>query len=251
MAHRLLFIYRVGPSPDFITVDRRNCTGEQVDLMPQIFHRSTNTISRLSIFGALFLVLGLLWLGAAINRSSYVTEQNVARAQPVPFSHDHHVGGLGIDCRYCHTSVETAAFAGMPSTAICMNCHSQIWSTSEVLKPVRDSLSKPHADSLDAGAQSTRLRLLQSLDSYSKGVGCSSCHGAVDRMPLLWQAESLQMEWCLGCHRQPELHLRPREQVFNMNWRPAADQIARGRALMREYGVEGAAELTSCSTCHR
>jgi hypothetical protein len=108
--------------------------------MPQIFHRSTNTISRFSIFGVLFLSIGLLWVIAAINRSSYVTEQDVVREQPVPFSHDHHVGGLGIDCRYCHTSVETAAFAGIPATSICMNCHSQIWATSDVLKPVRDSL---------------------------------------------------------------------------------------------------------------
>ncbi len=219
--------------------------------MPQIFHRSTNTISRLSIFGALFVVLGLLWLGAAINRSSYVTEQNVARAQPVPFSHDHHVGGLGIDCRYCHTSVETAAFAGMPSTAICMNCHSQIWSTSEVLKPVRDSFQS------GTPIRWTRVHNLPDFAYFNhsihiqKGVGCSSCHGSVDRMPLLWQAESLQMEWCLGCHRRPELYLRPKEQVFNMNWQPAADQIARGRALMKDYGIAGVAELTSCSTCHR
>jgi hypothetical protein len=219
--------------------------------MPQIFHRSTNTISRLTIFGALFLVLGLLWLGAAINRSPYVTEQNVARAQPVPFSHDHHVGGLGIDCRYCHTSVETAAFAGMPSTAICMNCHSQIWSTSEVLKPVRDSFQS------GTPIRWTRVHNLPDFAYFNhsihiqKGVGCSSCHGSVDRMPLLWQAESLQMEWCLGCHRRPELYLRPKEQVFNMNWQPAADQIARGRALMKDYGIAGVAELTSCSTCHR
>jgi hypothetical protein len=219
--------------------------------MAQIFHRSTNTISRLSIFGALFLVLGLLWLLAAINRSSYVTEQYVARAQPVPFSHDHHVGGLGIDCRYCHTSVEVSSFAGIPATAVCMNCHSQIWSTSEVLAPVRESFRT------NTPIRWTRVHNLADFAYFNhsihvrKGVGCSTCHGPVDRMQLMWQAASLQMEWCLECHRQPERFLRPRDQVFNMNWQPDGDQIALGRQLMKEYNVKSTALLTSCSTCHR
>ena len=219
--------------------------------MAQIFHRSTNTISRLSIFGALFLVAGLLWLLAAINRSSYVTEQNVARAQPVPFSHDHHVGGLGIDCRYCHTSVEVSSFAGIPATAVCMNCHSQIWSTSEVLAPVRESFRT------NTPIRWTRVHNLADFAYFNhsihvrKGVGCSTCHGPVDRMQLMWQAASLQMEWCLECHRQPERFLRPREQVFNMNWQPDGDQIALGRQLIEQYNVKSTAVLTSCSTCHR
>ena len=219
--------------------------------MPQIFHRSTNTISRLSIFGVLFLLVALLWLVAAINRSSYVTDQNVTRAQPVPFSHDHHVGGLGIDCRYCHTSVEVAAFAGLPATAICMNCHSQIWSGSEVLKPVRDSFQS------GIPIRWTRVHNLQDFAYFDhsihvrKGVGCSTCHGPVDRMPLMWQAASLQMEWCLGCHREPERFLRARDQVFNMNWEPGTDQIVLGQKLMKEYNIKSVALLTSCSTCHR
>lgn len=219
--------------------------------MAQIFHRSTNTLSRLSIFGALFLVAGSLWLIAAINRSAYVTEQNVARAQPVPFSHDHHVGGLGIDCRYCHTSVETSSFAGVPATAICMNCHSQIWSTSEVLKPVRESFRT------GAPIRWTRVHNLADFVYFDhsihvrKGVGCSTCHGPVDQMPLMWQSASLQMEWCLDCHRQPERYIRPREQVFNMSWQPGADQSPRGSELMKQYNIRSAAALTSCSTCHR
>jgi Cytochrome c7 and related cytochrome c len=219
--------------------------------MAQIFHRSTNTLSRLSIFGALFLVIGLLWLIAAINRSSYVTEQNVTRAQPVPFSHDHHVGGLGIDCRYCHTSVEVSSFAGIPATAVCMNCHSQIWSTSEVLAPVRESFRA------NTPIRWTRVHNLADFAYFNhgihvrKGVGCSTCHGQVDQMQLMWQAASLQMEWCLDCHRAPERFLRPREEVFNMNWRPDTDQITLGRRLMKEYNVESPAALTSCSTCHR
>ena len=219
--------------------------------MPQIFHRSTNTISRLSIFGAVFLLLGLLWLIAAINRSSYVTDQDVAREQPVPFSHEHHVAGLGIDCRYCHTSVETSAFAGIPSTSICMNCHSQIWSASDVLRPVRDSFQN------GTPIRWTRIHNLPDFTYFNhaihvqKGVGCYTCHGPVDRMPLMRQEHSLQMEWCLGCHRQPEQFLRPREEVFNMSWQPAGEQITLGRKLMKEYNIKSATVLTSCSTCHR
>ena len=219
--------------------------------MPQIFHRSTNTISRFSIFGALFLFVGLLWLIAAVNRSAYVTEQGVAREQPVPFSHEHHVGGLGIDCRYCHTSVEMSAFAGIPATSICMNCHSQIWSASDVLKPVRDSFQN------GTPIRWTRVHNLPDFTYFNhaihvqKGVGCSTCHGPVDRMPLMRQEHSLQMEWCLGCHRQPEQFLRPREEIFNMSWQPSRDQFIRGQALSKEYGVRSVAMLTSCSTCHR
>jgi Cytochrome c7 and related cytochrome c len=219
--------------------------------MPQIFHRSTNTISRFSIFGVLFLLVGLLWLIAAINRSAYITEQDVVREQPVPFSHEHHVGGLGIDCRYCHTSVETSSFAGIPPTSTCMNCHSQIWSASDVLKPVRDSFQN------GTPIRWTRVHNLPDFVYFNheihvrKGVGCSTCHGPVDRMPLMRQEHSLQMEWCLGCHRQPEQFLRPQAEVFNMSWQPDSDQITRGRSLVKEYDIRSVALLTSCSTCHR
>src|SRR6202043_4212431 len=108
----------------------------------QIFHRSTNTISRATIYGAVFLVAALLWAVLELQRSPYITYAKVARPQPVPFSHQHHVGGLGIDCRYCHSTVEHSSFAGMPATKTCMNCHSQIWVGSDMLKPVRDSYKK-------------------------------------------------------------------------------------------------------------
>src|SRR5688572_1117602 len=107
--------------------------------MAQIFHPSTNTISRVSIFGFVFFIVAVLLLLGAIDRSFYVTEVGLAREQPIQFSHDHHVGGLGIDCRYCHTTVERSSFAGIPATEICMNCHSQIWATSDMLRPVRES----------------------------------------------------------------------------------------------------------------
>jgi ferredoxin len=216
--------------------------------MAQIFHRSTNTLSRVSIFGAVFLLAGLAWLLAAVQRSSYLTQVSVARQQPVPFSHEHHVRGLGLDCRYCHTSVDDSAFAGLPPTKTCMTCHSQIWSESPMLEPVRASLRT------GTSIQWTRVHDLPDFAGFdhsihlNKGVGCSACHGQVEQMPLMWQAASLQMEWCLDCHRAPEKYVRPRDQVFNMDWRPPADQLEQGRKLVKEYRIQ---RQTDCSICHR
>jgi hypothetical protein len=219
--------------------------------MPQIFHPSANTISRLTIFGAVFLVAVLAWVGAALNRSDYGTQVHMARVQPVQFSHEHHVSGLGLDCRYCHTSVEESSFAGLPPTQTCMNCHSQIWSNSPYLEPVRESwkTGKPIVW--------TRVHNLADFVYFNhsihvnKGVGCVTCHGRVDRMPLMWQEHSLLMEWCIECHRQPEQFLRPREDVFRMDWQPPSDQLALGRQLIKEYRIRSPAVLTSCDTCHR
>jgi hypothetical protein len=219
--------------------------------MSQIFHRSTNTISRFSLFGALFLIAASVWAVALVNRSDYVTEANVAREQPIQFSHAHHVGGIGIDCRYCHTSVEESAFAGIPSTRTCMTCHTQIWARSPMLEPVRASFRT--GDSL----RWTRVTDLPDFVYFNhgihvaKGVGCVTCHGRVDQMPLMFQYASLQMEWCLECHREPERFLRPREAVFRLDYEPPDDQLALGRRLADEYRVRSAAELTSCSVCHR
>jgi hypothetical protein len=218
--------------------------------MSQLFHRSTNTIARFTIFGSLVAVIGLSWAGVEISRSSYVTQVRVARMQPVPFSHEHHVAGLGIDCRYCHTSVEESRFAGIPPTHTCMSCHSQIWSDSPMLEPVRASYRTK---------QSLRWTRVHDLPDFvyfdhsihvKKGVGCDTCHGRVDRMPLMWREASLQMEWCLDCHRHPERYLRPRDQIFNADWQPpGGDQLALGRKLVEEYDV--AKKLDDCSICHR
>ena len=216
--------------------------------MPQIFHRSANTIARVSIFGAIFFVVGLLFLFAAINRSPWVTQAQVAREQPIQFSHERHVAGNGIDCRYCHTSVEDSPFAGIPPTKTCMNCHSQIFANSPFLEPVRESFRTGRS------LQWTRVNDLPDFVYFNhsihvhKGVGCTTCHGQVDRMPLMWQEQSLQMEWCLECHRNPERYLRPKGEVFNPAWEPPVDQLAAGRRLVAEYGAR---PRTSCSTCHR
>jgi hypothetical protein len=216
----------------------------------QIFHRSTNTLAKFSIFGALFLAGGALWLTLEVNRSPYVTQAGIAREQPVPFSHQHHVGGLGLDCRYCHTSVETSAVAGIPPTKTCMNCHSQIWADSPMLEPVRASFRS------NTSIEWTKVNDLPDFAYFNhaahvnKGVGCATCHGRVDLMPLVWQETSLQMEWCLDCHRQPERYVRPRDQVFNVAWEWPEDKdpLAEGRRLVQEYGIH---TRTSCSTCHR
>ena len=216
--------------------------------MSQIFHHSTNTLSKLSIFGALFLAAGTLWLVLEINRSPYVTQAGVAREQPVPFSHAHHVAGMGIDCRYCHASVETSATAGIPPTKTCMNCHSQIWSDSPTLEPVRESFRTEKSIEWVKVHDLPDFVYFNHSAHVNQGVGCTTCHGRVDQMPLMWQEASLTMEWCLDCHRQPERYLRPREQVFNAAYEPPADQLELGRSLARQYGIH---TRTSCSTCHR
>src|SRR5881392_1252804 len=169
--------------------------------MPQVFNRGANGLARMSL-----VILGLVVTSLALTlnelqRSPYVTKQGERLEQPVPFSHQHHVAGLGLDCRYCHTSVEHSSFAGIPPTKTCMNCHSQIWVGSDMLEPVRESYRTN---------QSLRWARVYNLPGFvyfdhsihiHKGVGCASCHGRIDDMPFTYQAPSLLMEWCLDCHR--------------------------------------------------
>jgi hypothetical protein len=234
--------------------------------MSQIFHRSTNTISRVSIALAIIVVSGFLFAAAEMQRSPYLSWRGVARDQPVPFSHRHHVAGLGIDCRYCHTSVENSSFAGIPPTKTCMNCHAQIWTNAPLLEPVRESYRSGKS------LVWTRVNNLPDFVYFdhsihiNKGVGCASCHGPVQTMPLMLAVNTMQMEWCLSCHREPEKYLRPKdhENIFNMNYeQPSAshkvsvdgkefsDQIALGTYLKTKYRVRSVYDITSCSTCHR
>jgi cytochrome c7-like protein len=214
--------------------------------MAQIFDRSANTLSRVTIFGAIFVAGFVLWVIGGIVRSPYFTHQGIHREQVVPFSHQHHVAGLGIDCRYCHTTVETSSFAGIPPTSTCMNCHAQIWTGADMLEPVRASFknNKPLVWS--------RVHRLPDYVHFNhsihvaKGVGCATCHGRVDTMNLMYQASPLTMEWCLNCHRHPEQYLRPKEEVFNMNY-AAKDQETLGPELVKKYSVRS---MTHCSTCH-
>jgi hypothetical protein len=216
--------------------------------MSQIFYPSANTISRVSIFGAVFVAALLLALIAEVNRSPWVTQARVARDQPIQFSHERHVAGNGIDCRYCHTSVEQSAFAGIPPTKTCMNCHSQIFANSPFLAPVADSFATGRAITWTRVHDLPDFVYFDHSIHVKKGVGCTTCHGQVDRMPLMWQEHSLQMEWCLDCHRNPERYVRPRDAVFSVDYRPPADQSEVGVTLVAEYQIQ---KLTSCSTCHR
>ena len=216
--------------------------------MPQIFHHSTNTISRVSIFGAVFFAIGFVTVLAILDRGAYWTRQTQVVSQPVPFSHDHHVAQIGIDCRYCHTSVENGAFAGIPPSQTCMNCHSQIWSDSPMLEPVRQSFRT------GTPLQWTRVNDLPDFVYFdhsihvSRGIGCVTCHGRVDQMPLMRQAETLQMGWCIECHRNPVPNVRPREEVFNVAWQEPAGFAATRVHLAESYDVQS---MMSCSTCHR
>ncbi|HSP69602.1 MAG TPA: cytochrome c3 family protein [Bryobacteraceae bacterium] len=205
----------------------------------------------MSIFGAVIFIAVMGWALNAIQRSSYVTQAGVAREQPVQFSHAHHAGGLGIDCRYCHTSVEVSSFAGIPPTRTCMNCHSMIWNQSPYLEPVRESFRTGKS------LIWTRVNDLPDFVYFNhsihvnKGIGCDTCHGKVNKMPLMYQQESLAMEWCINCHRHPEQYIRPKEEVFNMDYQPPDDQEALGRELTKKYNIQSVTLLTSCSTCHR
>ncbi len=219
--------------------------------MPQIFHYSANYWARASIVGIVCLVGFVAWAGYTIDRGSYETRQLQSREQPVPFSHAHHVGALGIDCRYCHTSVEESSFAGIPPIKTCINCHSQIWNTSPTLEPVRASFRT--GESINW----TRVHDLPDFVYFNhsihvrKGVGCESCHGRVDKMPLMWKANSLEMSWCIDCHRNTQRVLRPLDQITTMGYVPDGDQEEIGRRLQAEYHTPDVRILTSCSTCHR
>ena len=215
--------------------------------MGQVFPRSANTLSRASIFGAVFVLAALLWVSATVARSPYFTDVGMPAEQPVPFSHKHHVQGVGLDCRYCHTSVENSSFAGIPPTETCMTCHSQIWLDSPLLEPVKRSY--------ETGQPMTWNRV-HDLPDYvyfnhsihlKKGVGCVSCHGQVEEMPLVWKAHTLHMDWCLDCHRSPEKFVRPVAEVFNSGWERETSSM-QGDELVREYGIQ---RMTNCSTCHR
>ena len=221
--------------------------------MSQIFPRSANALVRSTLFGVLSLVLFLGWLVITLMRSSWATKQNEFVEQPIQFSHAHHVGGVGIDCRYCHTSVEKSSFAGIPPTKTCMNCHSQIWSNAPILEPVRSSFRT------DTPLNWIRVNDLPDFVYFNhqihikQGVGCNVCHGPVDKMPLMYQAQSLLMEFCVNCHKAPENFLRPRSEVFNMNYQVPADttQLELGMRLKREYNISSVEHMTSCSVCHR
>jgi hypothetical protein len=216
----------------------------------QIFRPGANTIAKLVL--ACLGVVPVLAVGLAyqIVGSPYITVQNVTRNQPVPFSHEHHVGGLGLDCRYCHTSVEKARFAGMPPTETCMTCHSQIWTNAEMLGPVRTSLAEKKPIHWQRVNQLPDYVYFDHSIHVAKGVACTTCHGPIEQMKLTRQAAPLTMEWCLDCHRDPAKGIGRREDVFDPGAKPPINNDEQGRKLVAAYHIR-TDHLTDCSTCHR
>lgn len=219
--------------------------------MGQIFRPRANSFARIALLILLAVLILPFALGFAYVRSPYRSGIGRTPEQPVPFSHEHHVSGLGLDCRYCHTSVERAAFAGLPPTETCMTCHSRLWTNAAMLAPIRESWRT---------GQPLRWTRVNDLPDYVyfnhgmhviHGVGCTTCHGPVGAMPLMRKSESLFMAWCLDCHRNPERYVRPRDRVFDPYWAPPEDQRAQGRQLVAEYHIRPAGEITGCYTCHR
>ena len=217
----------------------------------QLFAPGADAVLRLVLWAS-FLGLVVAGIGLyAWSHGSFVGAVGIAPAQPVPFSHKHHSGELGLDCRNCHQQVEYEQTAGLPPTYTCMTCHSQIWTNSAMLAPVRDSLAS------DTPLHWTRVNRLPDYVYFNhsihitKGVGCSSCHGAVDTMQLTYAAQSFKMEFCLTCHRNPEKFVRPAAQVWNMEWVPPDNQAQLGADLVKQYHIAGPQRLSDCSICHR
>ena len=216
--------------------------------MKQLFSPRANTVARVSLVAGVAAASLAIAAAAGLYRSPLSTGAGMAITQPVPFSHKHHVTGLGIDCRYCHGSVETSSFAGLPPTATCMNCHQQLWTRADLLEPVRASWRSGQPIHWKRVYRLPDFVYFDHSIHVAKGFGCSTCHGRIDRMPLTAKAQPLYMKWCLDCHRHPEKYVRPKKEVFDMTWQPPADQQQRGRELVAEYHIES---LTNCTTCHR
>jgi hypothetical protein len=220
--------------------------------MTQVFKRSANYIAKASLIVAV-LVAGLaFFVFTQLSRSSYITNQNNEVMQPVQFSHKHHVGDDGIDCRYCHTAVETSSSAGMPPTQTCMACHSQIWNDSPYLAIVRDSYAQNKPIEWVRVHDLPEYTYFNHSIHVAKGIGCASCHGDVANMPAVFQANSLQMEWCLSCHKDPAPHVRPASEIFNTSWNPADITPEQQKEVdAKVKTLRSRSLLTSCSTCHR
>ncbi len=216
--------------------------------MSQLFRPSTNSIAKVSIAAAVLLVFSTIGIAYMIDRGPGVTDVDIAPVQPIYFSHKHHVKDDGIDCRYCHTSVETSGYAGLPATETCMTCHSQIWNNASVTEPIRQSW---------ASGESIKWTRVHDLPDYvyfnhsihvAKGIGCSTCHGQINEMPWVYKANTLYMNWCLNCHRNPAQYIRPKAEVFNMDYKYPDNQAQIGAQLVKDYHVQS---LVDCMTCHR
>ncbi len=205
---------------------------------------NTRTIGGVLLGIAPIYLVVLVWY----TFSPSTTDIGYAPKQPVPYSHAMHAGELGIDCRYCHTTVNDSSFSAIPTVDMCMNCHARVRNETPKTAPLIEAAKT---------GQALRWKKVHDLPDYSffnhsahvnKGVGCVTCHGRVDTMEVVYQAKTLSMGWCLDCHRNPDANLRPLNEVTNMGWQPPQDADAYGAKLRAEHDVN---PQTDCSTCHR
>ncbi len=218
--------------------------------MAQIFHHHSNTLAKGVILGVLLLIAAFSYTAWQVN-NSYNVYRHEPLTQPVPFSHKHHVTDDGIDCRFCHTTVETSSYAGIPSTHTCMTCHSKIWVNSPMLEPVRESyISDTSIDWVQVNKLPDFVYFDHSIH-VAKGIGCTTCHGPIGEMPIMYRQNTLYMRWCINCHKHPWRYIRPKQDVFSATYKPPSDQDAMGRRLVAEYHIKPPLVITSCYTCHR
>lgn len=220
--------------------------------MSQLFQPRADAIFRFALWTAALGALATIVTIESLSHSAWLTGRGIVEAQPTEFSHQHHAGELGIDCRYCHTTVETAATAGMPPSYTCMTCHSQVWTGARMLAPVRESFAT------NTPLRWTRVGRLPEYVYFDhsvhihNGVGCSSCHGDMTHnMQMTFQRNAFSMAFCVDCHRNPQNYLRPPDRIFDMGWQPEGNQAEIGKALIKRYHINMSGLLTDCSTCHR
>lgn len=217
----------------------------------QVFPRVANTLVWVSILA------GVLLIALGIGLLYYFTQSASARGvgynvpQPIPYSHQLHVQGLRIDCRYCHNYVEESGYANVPATETCMSCHSVIRTNSPNLVRVRESWATNTPIKWNKVHDLPDFVYFNHSIHVAKGVGCSTCHGNIAEMPVVHKTKALYMGWCLDCHRDPSRYVRPKEEIYNTDWRPPENQAELGRELVQEYQIRGAYQLTNCAICHR
>lgn len=216
--------------------------------MSQIFSRRAGTWVKLMLLGALAFSIGLIAIWRMLTDDPHDRGEPVE--QPVPFSHKHHVGDVGLDCRYCHAGVETRAVAELPPIATCMTCHSQLYTDQTMFAPLVRSWESGIALHWQRVNAIPQFAYFNHSIHIAKGVGCVTCHGRIDQMPLTYRKASLSMAWCLDCHRAPEKNLRPRAEVYSMTWKAPDDDGVLGHRLLLEYGIDKS-RLSECSVCHR
>lgn len=219
--------------------------------MPALFTPKHNLFARIFLLVAALALPTFLGLMDVYHRSPYVRYTKVPRKQPVAFSHKHH-SNMGIDCLYCHSTIEESPTGAIPPTKTCMNCHNVLWSDAPMLEPVRQSLEQNKALEWVRVHDLPDFAYFDHSIHINKGIGCSTCHGRVDKMPLVWKEKPLFMKWCLECHRDPSQFVRPRDKIFDMAFDPASQSQEVRDQLVKEYGIDHKDHrMTNCSICHR